>query len=368
MVYCFERGKVKKLGNLTFRAGDRALGIIRDGGLRPEMVKVAAGAAGGPKWLVLSQLDRAVFVHWIKRRTEPLYLIGSSIGAWRFAMIARANPLRAIERFEYEYIHQSYTAKPSIHEVTRETLRIRDRILGENGVREILDHPIYRTSILSVRCRRLVGTDNRYVLGFGMGLAAGANLIHRRGLKIFFERTLFSDPRDMPPFFHMTGFPIQKTPLTAANLRQALLASGSIPLVMAGVKDVPGARPGIYRDGAILDYHLDLPLVGEEEAIALFPHFSDRIVPGWFDKALGWRRPSRRNLGHTLVIHPSAEFIARLPHGRIPDREDFHRFKGRDRDRMDCWTAVIEACRPLADEFIDTVESGRIREVVRPLF
>ncbi len=35
------------------KAGSQALEIIRDEGLRPERVRVVAGAAGGPKWLVL---------------------------------------------------------------------------------------------------------------------------------------------------------------------------------------------------------------------------------------------------------------------------------------------------------------------------
>ena len=44
--------------------------------------------------------------------------------------------------------------------------------------------------------------------------------------------------------------------LTPDNLRAALLASGSIPLLMEGVR-IPGA-PGVYRDGGSADYHLDL--------------------------------------------------------------------------------------------------------------
>ena len=35
--------------NLVFLAGSEALAVVREQGLRPEMVKVVAGAAGGPK-------------------------------------------------------------------------------------------------------------------------------------------------------------------------------------------------------------------------------------------------------------------------------------------------------------------------------
>jgi pimeloyl-ACP methyl ester carboxylesterase len=48
--------------------------------------------------------------------------------------------------------------------------------------------------------------------------------------------------------------------LTRENLRAALRASGSIPLLMDGVR-VPGA-PGLHWDGGVLDYHLDLDFAG----------------------------------------------------------------------------------------------------------
>lgn len=65
--------------------------------------------------------------------------------------------------------------------------------------------------------------------------------------------------------------------LNAGNLRQALLASGSIPMVMEGVRDLPGAGAGTFRDGGLLDYHLDLPYSGDD--IVLYPHFTDRVIP-----------------------------------------------------------------------------------------
>ena len=56
--------------NLEFIAGSKAYSIIKESGLKPEMVRVVAGAAGGPKWLVLSRLDRAVFCEFFKQMTK----------------------------------------------------------------------------------------------------------------------------------------------------------------------------------------------------------------------------------------------------------------------------------------------------------
>ena len=82
------------------RAGPGALHAIRQHGFSAELVGTMAGASGGAKWLVLSKLDRVVAATLVPRLRGPVYLVGSSIGAWRFACYAQAEPVKAIERFE----------------------------------------------------------------------------------------------------------------------------------------------------------------------------------------------------------------------------------------------------------------------------
>jgi hypothetical protein len=136
-------------------------------------------------------------------------------------------------------------------------------------------------------------------LALGLGAAAAANLASRRFLRWFFRQTLFADPRGCPPFaaaFRPPGSPCRLTP---SNLRPALLASGSIPLVMEGVRDIAGAAPGVYRDGGAVDYHLDVPFGLGGRGIVLFPAGSTSTCPGGTRKPITWttccswpRRPS----------------------------------------------------------------------------
>ncbi|MFH1138288.1 MAG: patatin-like phospholipase family protein [Pseudomonadota bacterium] len=352
---------------LTVLAGPKALEKIRAEGLRPEMITVLAGAAGGPKWLVLNRIDRALFQTWFKGRTQPLFCLGSSIGAWRFTAAAQEDPLAAVERFEHAYIHQTYTEKPTRDEIAGETERILDSLLGQNGAREILNHPFLRVNMLSVRCLGPTASENKLVLGLGFLCAYVLNSLGRVNLKYLFERTLFHDPREKPPFFDMTEFPIQRVPLTADNYRQALLATSAIPLVMAGAPGVDGARPGMYRDGGVIDYHLDVPFQ-DGDGLTLFPHFSGRVIPGWLDKNIKSRQPSVRNMDSVVLVAPSRAFIADLPSGKVPDREDFTRFKGLDNQRISTWKTVVEKCEPLGEDFLELCAGGKIKELVRPLF
>lgn len=351
--------------NLVFYAGRKAFEIIREEGLRPDRISVVAGAAGGPKWLVLRHLDRVLFSDWFKGRKMPLFLIGSSIGAWRFAGQCMADPKTSLSDFESAYIHQTYAGKPTPETVSLESARIQQAFLKNRGPQEILDHPFLRLNFMAVRSKGPAASNKRFLLAFALTVAALGNLVSRSFLKVFFERVLFYDSRSIPPFFQITGIPIHRVPLTTENLQAGLLASGSIPLVMSGVKDIPGSPSGVYRDGGVIDYHMDIPLSNESDRITLFPHYMERVIPGWLDKKLTWRKPGARNMANVLVVAPSKQFIDRLPYHKIPDRNDFYRFKGKDASRFAYWSSISKASQVLADAFMEAALSGNIRNRVR---
>ncbi len=351
--------------SLTFKAGAGALKSVRQHGFDISSVGTIAGASGGAKWLVLSQLDRAILGRVVPQLSGPVHLIGSSIGSWRFACYAQENPVAAIERFEQAYLDQSYSEKPDIHEITARSREILSFVLGENGVAEILANPLFRTHVMTVRSRHIMASETRAVLALGLMSAALLNAVSRSTLGWSFERALFYDARDIPPFFDVTGFPLQRVELTAENLQDAIVATGSIPLVLSGVRDIAGARPGVYRDGGVIDYHLDIPHSADER-LTLFPHFYGHIVPGWFDKRLKWRRPQPGNVDRTILISPSDEFVASLPNGKIPDRGDFLAYEPAERVRI--WKQCVAACEALADEFLEVMDKDQLAARLEPLW
>ncbi len=349
---------------LSFRAGPGALHAIRQHGFSAEMVSTMAGASGGAKWLVLSKLDRVVAETLVPRLRGPVYLIGSSIGAWRFACYAQAEPVQAIARFEEAYLDQTYSAAPDREEISAKSREILGHALGETGTTEILSHPVFRTNVMTVRSRHVTASEQPAVLVPGLLAAAALNAVNRRSLGAFFERVLFYDGRDLPPFFDASGFPMSHVELTEANLEDAIVATGSIPMVLSGVRDIAGAPPGVYRDGGVIDYHLDLPQ-SEPGRLTLYLHFIDRIVPGWFDKKLSWRKPDPANVDRTILVSPSREFVARLPYAKIPDRRDFVNLEREERVRA--WRTVVDMCDELADEFHDVLETGKLAARLEPL-
>ena len=350
--------------SLKFKAGPAAMQRIKAHGFSPELIGSILGASGGAKWLAISQIDRVVASEILPKLNDRVYLLGSSIGAWRMACYAQKDPLAAIERFERLYLDQEYSSAPDAAEISRVAKQIVDELIGDTGADDALTHPTMRLNVMTVRARHLAASDRRAVLMPILLAAMAANAVSRKSLGATFTRGLFFDPRDLPPFHDVTGFPIEQTPLSPENLMPAIQASGSIPMVMHGVQNIPGAPPGMYRDGGVIDYHLDLPTV-EADRIALYVHFFDWLKPGWFDRRLNWRKLDAASTDDTLLICPSPEFIQKLPNAKVPDRTDFVNFSPDERRRI--WRQAIAQCEALGAELHEVLHREALPGRLEPI-
>jgi len=345
---------------LTLRAGPDAIRLIRERGLRADDIDIVPGASGGAKWLAIAGLDRYLFGTFLSNpRERPLHLIGSSIGSWRMACLAQRDPVAALGRGHHAYIYeQRYSPKPSTREVTQVLMHCLDLILGATGVDEVVSHPWMRVHIVTAHGRGLAASERRLLLTTGIALAAAGNLVSRKTLGLQLRRYIFHTAGDSSPFRSLSDLPTTHATLTRENLRAALLASGSIPLLMDAVK-IPGTPRGVHWDGGVLDYHLDLDF-GPGEGLVLYPHFYGHVVPGWFDKSLRWRRARGDNFRRALLIAPSDEFVRSLPPGKIPDRRDFYAMDEATRQRS--WQRVVDESERLGDEMAELMAHGRIHD------
>ncbi|KJH75367.1 MULTISPECIES: hypothetical protein [unclassified Pseudomonas] len=348
-----------KFPALTLKAGPRAFARIREQGLSAADVGTLPGAAGGPKALGIQGLDLALFGEWLPAAPRERSLIGASVGSWRFASACLPDAAEGIRRLGRLYTEQDFNKGVTMAQISQSSRRMLEELLdGRDSA--ILDNAHYRLNIMVVKSHGRLAQDHRGHLGLGLSTVIADNLRNRSRLSRHFERLIIHDPRLPPPVHPLTDFPSRFVALNAANLRQALLASGSIPMVMEGVRDLPGAGAGTFRDGGLLDYHLDLPYSGND--IVLYPHFTDRIIPGWFDKPLPWRRACSTRLQDVLLLAPSRQYLARLPFGKLPDRNDFKRFMGDAPSRQKYWRVAMDESRRLGDEFLELAANGRLGE------
>lgn len=338
---------------LRVLAGPSAYEHITTKGFKPEHVSAMIGASGGPKWLSFAKLDEYLFGEFFAQREAPLHVMGSSAGAWRFACFAQENPAQTSRDFAHAYQHITYPKGMSHHEITQHTRDLLGVIFNhKNSADYAANNSKIKLHIVAARAKHINALDNRAAQTAGLLGTALANGISRRLLGCFFERTVFQPQDDIGPFQQWPTLPTQTAALTADNIHQAVVASGAIPLVLEGVRNIPHTKPGIYYDGGITDYHFDLPF--SEEGLVLYPHFYSHITPGWFDKALKWRKPNPAHYQNVVLLCPSEAWLASQPLGRIPDRRDFVNLD--DTKRIAAWGETISRSAELVEEFIGFCE------------
>lgn len=343
---------------LLIHAGPRARRHLQERGLRPQDVRVVAGAAGGPKGLILLHLDQFLFGHWLPQGGHEVDLVGASIGAWRMAAACTTDPVAALERLGHDYIHERYGITPGRLPSPQDVSARFAETLQRHFAAEwpaVLSHPRWRLHIITARgCGLLEAADGlRMKLGFAAAVAM--NALHRRGLSASLERVWFS-PDGRAPEWMVDEGPMRTVRLSGLNFAPALLASCTIPFWLETVRDIPDAPSGAYWDGGLVDYHVHLPYARQADGLALVPHFQPRLVPGWLDKPLRWRHGATPRLDNAIVLSPNPQWVRSLPGGKIPDRSDFkrHRLQPQERERL--WRAALNASRQLADEWAEWVQ------------
>lgn len=340
-------------------AGRKAFEEIRRDGLRPERVRLMVGASGGPKWLMLSRLDQYLSKHFFSKAKQEISLIGSSVGAWRMACYAQPDPVQAFRMFEALYTNQRYSKPVKPGDITLFVEKVLDALFrGENAER-IVTNANRHLHVVAVRNRRCFQGRSKLSQSVPLLFAAMGNLLSPAFVHSIYPRVLISRGLSVPPY--------RKKPdtveLTAENLSQALAASGAIPLVMEPTK-VKGSLDRWHWDGGMADYHFSGPF-SISDGLVFYPHFSRKVIPGWFDKGLPWRRIKAKDYENVVMLVPSDEFIATLPFQKIPDRKDFETMT--DQVREEYWSAVLAETDKLVDSFHDSLTKNGGRSLLRPI-
>lgn len=349
---------------LSIYAGPTALARIRQHGLSPSLFSHVLGASGGPKWFVLTGIDRILFPTFFASSSQPVNVIGSSAGAFRSACYIQRDPVAAINRLAENYSQTVYSARPDSTEITQKARALIDHVMGRNGVMEVLTNRRFKLHIIAARCHGLMQHYGKYRQMLGLGVSAAANTMNRRLLKKLYTRSVFSAPKSHLTITDPYQLNTEYIELGFNNVKDALLASGSIPLVIDGVEHMVAAPSGMYRDGGIIDYHFDLSF-GPRNGLVLYPHFYPKAIPGWFDKALKHRIPHASSFDNVVMLVPSEEFVASLPYSKIPDRKDFDKMD--DGARIQYWQTVISESDRLGECFANIYRKGTIMDVIQPL-
>jgi len=352
------------MNNICIKAGKRAYEIIQDGGFQFDRITTYFGPATGPRWLIASGFDLTLLKNDLLGRSKAIHLVGSSAGAMRFAAWLQPEPEKSYRTLMESYIGITYKRNDTPATVLESLVNLANAYIEDDALSFALANKKYRLAIITARARNLVASELKWVQHIGLGICFLFNAVNRSYIHDFAERVVFYNG-PMPPHFCLRpDYRGRYIRLNEINFKYAIMASGAIPLVVAGIKDIYGAPSGIYRDGGLVDYHLTHNYAPTNEDLTLFFNHQERIIPGWLDKRLSYRWPQAEILDNVLMIHPSDAFVAQLPGGKVPDRDDFAIFIDDPATRIRNWREAVRHAEPLGEEFLELVESKRIRNVV----
>jgi|TARA_A200000113_G_scaffold68513_3_gene59793 hypothetical protein len=350
---------------LEIYAGKKARESIMKNGFTPELFSYFLGASGGPKWFSLAGLDRVLFPEWFANVKHQIHVIGSSAGAFRTICAVQNDPLAAINRLASSYSTTTYSSdKPTPREITAKAEDLLKEMVDEAGKQEVLSNSRFKAHLIVAKCLGATRFESKFRQLSGLAMSAAANTVNRRHLSRLYTRYVFSTPNTEFAIKDPYQLPTQYYTLTHGNIHTALLASGSIPVVIEGVQQIEGAPAGMYRDGGIIDYHFDLSF-GPDDGLVLYPHFYDKPIPGWFDKGLKGRVPHRSSYDNVVMLVPSASFVANLPYSKIPDRKDFEVLDAKT--RIQYWQTVLKETDRLGEYFMRAVNDGSLVDAIKPL-
>lgn len=355
------------MGDLIIRAGKNVYKLIKDGGFSFDAITTYVGPGVGPRWLIASGFDLTLLEHRVLGRRQPLLLAGSSAGAFRFAAWVQPEAIESYRKLIESYISMNFDRTATPRNVLDSLHDIVDSYIEYDAIPFALANNSYRLAITTAKARNLAASEFSAVQRLGLASCYIFNAMSMSWIARFFERVVFYNGPIPPQFCLRDGFNGNAIKLNEANFKYALLASGAIPLVVAGVRNIYGAPNGIYRDGGLTDYHVNQRYTYNESDVTLLFHHQERIIPGWLDKSLKYRQPKKEFLDNLLMIHPAESFIKKMPLGRIPDRNDFKEYVNNPTMRIKNWWRAVELSAPLGEQFLELVESKKIRNVVHEM-
>ncbi len=335
---------------LKVKAGKKAYELLKKEGLKPEIIRIMAGAAGGPKWILLYELDKYLINNFFTDPEQTIHFIGGSIGAWRSACYV-VNDREAIDRLKYGYLNQRYRRPLTKDEVTDTCYDIIVDMLGDQGITDILAAQNRFLHIITSRAKFQIDpmTNKDISLKWKLSMAALLNVYSRKSMNAFFQRDIFTNSSGS--ILLDDGIDTRITSISSSNILPALQASGAIPVTIHPVN----INKNQYWDGGIVDYHLDLKCK-MDEGIVFYPHFLPDITPGWFDKFVPWRKSQYYE--NTLLLYPSEVFINMLPDKKLTSREDFYTYKDDPDLRIKKWYQAADLGKYLVDDFLHLLDKN----------
>ena len=283
--------------------------------------RIFVAPASGPRCFTTMGFDRQFRKSQIDSRSK--WFVGGSTAALRFTaliagLILNKNISKHIQHIFTEMTYQHGDSPDTLSPMMEKLIQA---CAPKSILSEIVHHPYLHLCIFVARLKYTTDiSDWRLKLSFG-GMYM-TNLVYPQGLDYFYDTCCFYTGNSPPPLISKTHICFE--PITVENFYDVLQATTCIPFVSKRATQI-GKHSGLFFDGAICHYHLNL-ICNQPEYPTLY--LSDQFVDSQlkanvFDSWVPWRGIPEQDLKYCTRIHPTTFFQSQIPENRFPTVSDW---------------------------------------------
>ncbi|KNC99759.1 uncharacterized protein SPPG_09257 [Spizellomyces punctatus DAOM BR117] len=265
--------------------------------------------ASGPSGLTTTGFESRIKNLYAKSKLSGTkWLVGSSTGAMRF--MALIGSLVSTERNLTEELMKHYCWMQYNAGDTPQILRpMMDQlyrlVAPPDLMSDILTHPQFRLAIIVSNIRDSYQQLPDWALRAVLGCYAVGNLVNERALTGLCERIVFYSGDEVPKFL-ANGFGGENNTrfvkLVKENVYEVLHGTTCIPFVQERCESIPGAGEGLYLDGALTDYMLNVQFTDpSHRALLLSDQPTSNVYPTALDAMFRWRTVPISYLEHCSI-------------------------------------------------------------------
>ena len=244
--------------NIRVRAGRRAYRADPRRRFQPGPYRTYFGPGGRPRWLATSGFDLTLLKEAALGRRFPVWPWSApprGPGALRLGCSPARR--RATLPFAKPTSRRRTVAKTPPQRSSSPWSALSTAILRMTPFPFVLAHKQFRLAVLTSRDEDPVRLGTAVAPETGFITCFLVNALHPALMHRLAERVVFYYGAQTSRFLPAQRVPRPLHPLSETNFKSAVIASGAIPIVVGGVRDIFGAPDGIYRDGGFLDYHIN---------------------------------------------------------------------------------------------------------------
>jgi hypothetical protein len=317
--------------------------------------------AAGPRAFVSSGFEASLASSYLSNNIKSeKWLIGGSTGGLR--ALAFVNSLLLKQdlacKIKDHYCEMYYKHGFTSDKLHAMMLEMFDSVCPNDVLKEALEHDTFKVAILVSELRYPFSLLPVILLRPFLAIVVLLHLVLPSLIEtLFFKRLCFYSGHSPPSFLGLEDS-VEFCKLTINNCQQVLHATTSMPLISKTCTFIKGKGPGVYFDGGITDYYLNMKINGANGLLLGDLHPTSPIYRSALDLFVPWRRHlPDEYFEHVSVIRPTENFLKSLEPRSLPSVRDWFskEYIKYPEKRKDSWNLVYDLSQKhwFEDSFAD---------------